>query len=95
MKEIQEGHRNLMKGLMESGVDDVDETAMWRAWTAEWELAKQRPPPADPGGERQGHGGAKYVWRGVCTRDEMCARQAKATLAMQTPHPATTTTIKA
>jgi hypothetical protein len=45
----------LMKGLVRSGVE-LDEAGMWQAWSDEWDIAKARAPPAEPGGERAGHG---------------------------------------
>lgn len=65
----------LMKGLMLEGVD-IDEEGMLRAWMVEWDLAKQRPPPAEPGAERCGHGGFKYYAQGKSTLDDLRSRQA-------------------
>lgn len=38
------------------------------AWTDEWNLAKRRKPPAEPQGERAGHGSikARDGWLGGC-----------------------------
>merc|ERR1719247_2019401 len=46
----------LMNGLMCDGAS-IDEEGMIKAWMAEYQLAKRRPPPAIPGWERVGHGG--------------------------------------
>ena len=43
----------------------LDAGRMLDAWRAEWDLSKQRPPPALPGVGRAGHGGIKYVWKGA------------------------------
>lgn len=66
----------LMKALCDHGVD-VDKDKMLEAWHEEWEIAKRRPEPAVPGGERQGHGSIKYFWRGKSTLDEVRKRQAE------------------
>ena len=65
----------LMKALVQHGAV-ADREQMLSAWHDEWELAKTRPPPAVRGGERQGHGGIGYVWRGDSSLEEMRAKQA-------------------
>jgi ADP-ribosylglycohydrolase len=68
----------LLKALVRDGVG-LSKEGMWQAWTAEWELAKTRPLPAEVGGERQGHGSAKHVWRGSMTLDQVREKQAAKT----------------
>ena len=66
----------LMKALVSDGVA-LDKDKMLEAWRMEFELAKKRPPPAVPGGERQGHGSVKHVWRGKFTIESARERQAR------------------
>ena len=66
----------LMKGLVKKGIG-IDKDEMLEAWREEFDLAKERPPPAIKGRERQGHGSAKYVWNGKSTIDEVRRRQAE------------------
>ena len=66
----------LMKALVSDGVA-LDKDKMLEAWRMEFELAKKRPPPAVPGGERQGHGSIKHVWRGKFAIESARERQAR------------------
>eukprot|EP00038_Savillea_parva_P014740 m.217170 g.217170 ORF g.217170 m.217170 type:complete len:406 (+) comp28963_c0_seq1:164-1381(+) len=68
----------LMKGLMKDGIA-LDMDGMLRAWRDEWELSKQRPPPATPNVGRQGHGSIRYVFQGTKTIAEVRASQARRT----------------
>ncbi len=40
------------------------EAHLMEAWTDEWNLALERPSPAEPQGERAGHGSIKAGWGG-------------------------------
>ena len=65
----------LMKALVEHGTE-IGEDAMLMAWREEWDLAKGRPPPAVPGGERSGHGSVKDFFRGKVTLEVLKQSQA-------------------
>ena len=43
----------------------LDAGGMLDAYRAEWDLSKQRPPPALPGMGRAGRRGIKFVWNGA------------------------------
>ncbi|CAJ1373170.1 unnamed protein product [Effrenium voratum] len=65
----------LVNGLLKHGLQ-LGEEEMLQAWQAEWDLAKQRPRPAPPGAERNGHGSIKGYFRGFRQIDEVRRLQA-------------------
>ena len=66
----------LMKGLVTYG-RAITAEQMLCAWRAEWDLAKTRPPPAEPNAERNGHGSVKVYFRGGTLDDVRRKQQAK------------------
>eukprot|EP00928_Gymnodinium_smaydae_P004138 TRINITY_DN11438_c0_g3_i2.p1 TRINITY_DN11438_c0_g3~~TRINITY_DN11438_c0_g3_i2.p1 ORF type:complete len:415 (+),score=72.67 TRINITY_DN11438_c0_g3_i2:61-1245(+) len=66
----------LMKALLGPKGQNIEAPEMLAAWRAEWDLAKLRPPPAEPGGERTGHGSVKGWFKGEKPIEEVQAFQA-------------------
>jgi len=58
-------------------VKEVSEAHLMEAWTDEWNLAAQRAPPAEPQGERAGHGSIKAFFNGTVTLEALKASQAE------------------